>query len=104
MVKKISEKEFRQETEKGICVVDFSAQWCGPCHMMEPVLEQISEELVGKIRFFNVDMDQNMSLAQEYMITNIPALLVLKDGKKEGMLVGFMPKEELKKELEVYLA
>ena len=44
MVKKISEKEFRQETEKGICVVDFSAQWCGPCHMMEPVLEQISEE------------------------------------------------------------
>ena len=45
-----------------------------------------------------------MSLAQEYMITNIPALLVLKDGKKEGMLVGFMPKEELKKELEVYLA
>lgn len=102
MVKKISEKEFRQETEKGICVVDFSAQWCGPCHMM--VLEQISEELVGKIRFFNVDVDQNMSLAQEYMITNIPALLVLKDGKKEGMLVGFMRKEELKKELEVYLA
>lgn len=104
MVKKISEKEFRQETEKGICVVDFSAQWCGPCHMMEPVLEQISEELVVKIRFFNVDVDQNMSLAQEYMITNIPALLVLKDGKKERMLVGFMPKEELKKELEVYLA
>ena len=101
MVKKISEKEFRQETES---VVDFSAQWCGPCHMMEPVLEQISEELVGKIRFFNVDVDQNMSLAQEYMITNIPALLVLKDGKKEGMLVGFMRKEELKKELEVYLA
>ena len=67
-------------------------------------MEQISEELVGKIRFFNVDVDQNMSLAQEYMITNIPALLVLKDGKKEGMLVGFMPKEELKKELEVYLA
>ena len=71
--------------------------------MMEPVLEQISEELAGKIQFFNVDVDQNMNLAQEYMITSIPALLVLKDGEKEGMLVGFMPKEELKKELDAYL-
>ena len=103
MVKKITENEFKQETENGIAVVDFSAQWCGPCHMMEPVLEQISEELEGKMKFFNVDIDENMELAQEYMITNIPALLVLKDGKREGMLVGFNPKEILMNELKNFL-
>ena len=103
MVKKITENEFKQETENGIAVVDFSAQWCGPCHMMEPVLEQISEELEGKMKFFNVDIDENMELAQEYMITYIPALLVLKDGKREGMLVGFKPKEILMNELKNFL-
>ena len=103
MVKKITENEFKQETENGIAVVDFSAQWFGPCHMMEPVLEQISEELEGKMKFFNVDIDENMELAQEYMITNIPALLVLKDGKREGMLVGFKPKEILMNELKNFL-
>ena len=71
--------------------------------MMEPVLEQISEELEGKMKFFNVDIDENMELAQEYMITNIPALLVLKDGKREGMLVGFKPKEVLMSELKNFL-
>ena len=103
MVKKITEKEFEAEVKEGISVVDFSAVWCGPCKMMEPVLSQISEELEGKVKFFNVDVDDNMNLAGKYMITNIPALLVLKDGEKQGMLVGFKPKDILQKEIEGFL-
>lgn len=103
MVKKITEKEFLQETEKGVAVVDFSAAWCGPCQMMAPVLEQLSEEMADKASFFNVDVDENMNLSAKYMITNIPALLILKDGQKQGMLVGFQPKDALKSSLEAYL-
>ena len=93
MVKKITENEFKQETENGIAVVDFSAQWCGPCHMMEPVLEQISEELEGKMKFFNVDIDENMELAKTYGVMSVPTLMLFKDGNMVSKKIGFMPKE-----------
>ncbi|MBR1743145.1 MAG: thioredoxin, partial [Lachnospiraceae bacterium] len=67
MVKKISQDEFEQ-TQSGVAVVDFSAVWCGPCKMVAPVLEELSEELDGKINFFNVDVDENQDLAEKYGI------------------------------------
>lgn len=99
MVKKINENEFRNEAIKGNVVVDFSATWCGPCKMIAPLLEDVSEELGDKINFYNVDVDENNALAVEYGITNIPALLVMKDGVKQDLLVGFRPKDVLKDEL-----
>lgn len=98
MVKKINEAQFQEEATKGKAVVDFSAQWCGPCKMLAPLLEEISEE-VKEVAFYNVDVDENMTLAMKYGITNIPALLVLKDGEKQELLVGFKPKEELKADI-----
>ncbi len=94
MVKKITGAEFG-EAESGVAVVDFSATWCGPCKMLAPVLEEISGELEGKINFFNIDVDENQDLAAKYGITSIPALLVLKDGEKQDMQVGFQPKDAL---------
>lgn len=94
MVKKINGSEFEVEALKGCAVVDFSAIWCGPCKMLAPVLEEVSEEL-GEVNFFNVDVDDEPDLAVKYDITNIPALLVLKDGVKQDILVGFRPKETL---------
>lgn len=94
MVKKITGAEF-SEAESGVAVVDFSATWCGPCKMLAPVLEEISGELEGKINFFNIDVDENQDLAAKYGITSIPALLVLKDGEKQDMQVGFQPKDAL---------
>lgn len=99
MVKKINETEFRNEALTGDVVVDFSATWCGPCQMIAPLLEAVSEEMGDNVKFYNVDVDQNQSLAIEYGITNIPALLVMKDGVKKDILVGFRPKEVLKEEL-----
>ena len=94
MVKKINEAEFRSEAVKGCTVVDFSATWCGPCKMLAPVLEEVSEELTD-IDFYNVDIDADADLAMEFGIMSVPTLLVMKDGEKKGILVGFKQKDAL---------
>ena len=102
MVKKISQSEF-EETKSGVAVVDFSATWCGPCKMVAPVLEQLSEEFDGKIKFYNVDVDENQELAEQYGITSIPAILIMQDGEKKDMQIGFQPKEALAKVFAEYV-
>lgn len=95
MVKKITEKEFQQVEASNVAVVDFSAEWCGPCKMLAPVLEEVSEDMEEKVNFYNVDVDQNSQIAAEFGITSIPALVVLKNGEKVAQQVGFQPKENI---------
>lgn len=95
MVKKISEKDFKEATAKGVSVVDFSANWCGPCQMLAPVLEEISEELSGSVNCFNVDVDDNPELARAFRVMSIPAVVVLRDGVAVATSVGFKGKEEM---------
>lgn len=102
MVKKINQDEFRKVAGLGKVVVDFSATWCGPCKMLAPVMEEISGEMTD-VSFYNIDVDENTDLAREYGIASIPALLILKDGVKQDMLVGFMPKGSLLPQLKKYL-
>ena len=94
MVKVINQSEFDEVKNSDIAVVDFSAVWCGPCKMVAPVLEEVSEELTD-VKFFNIDVDKNMDIAQEYKITNIPAILVLKKGEVVNSQIGFAPKDKL---------
>ena len=94
---KLSSENFEKEvlnSEKPV-LVDFYADWCGPCKMLAPVLEEVSEEYAGKVNFFNVDVDENPDLAMQYKIMNIPALVVLKKGEKVDTQVGFAPKENI---------
>ena len=95
MVKKINQDEFKTMDKSGVSVLDFNATWCGPCKMLAPVLEEVSEDFSGKANFYSVDTDDNPDLAREYGIMNIPAIVVLKDGEKVDMNVGFVPKEAL---------
>ena len=95
MVKKISEKEFNKVKESKLAVIDFSAQWCGPCKMLAPILDDVSKELNGKVSFFNIDIDENPALASQFAIQNIPSLVLFKDGEKVDMQVGFQPKANL---------
>lgn len=95
MVKKISEKDFAEVKEQKVALIDFSATWCGPCKMIAPVLEEVSEQMSDKVAFYNVDVDENPSLAQKYGIVSIPALVILKDGEKADMQVGFVPKDNI---------
>ncbi len=95
MVKKISEKEFNKVKESKLALIDFSAQWCGPCKMLAPILDDVSKELSGKVSFFNVDIDENPGLASQFAIQNIPSLVLFKDGEKVDMQVGFQPRANL---------
>ena len=95
MVKKISQNEFNEVTASEVAVIDFSATWCGPCKMLAPVLDEVSEEYAGKVNFFNVDVDENPDLAMQYKIMNIPALVVLKKGER------FETKEEFAKKKKI---
>ena len=91
------ETEVMQETK--LTVVDFWASWCGPCKMLSPVVEALSEELPD-VKFCKVNIDDEQELAMRFRIESIPTLLFVKNGKVEKKLVGFRPKEELRKELE----
>lgn len=95
MVKKISAEEYAQMDKSGTILIDFSAVWCGPCQMLAPVLEEISEEYEGRVSFYNVDVDENPALAGEFAIQSIPALAIIKNGQKADMQIGFQPKENL---------
>ena len=103
MVKKITEKEFDEVKGQDVALIDFSATWCGPCKMLAPVLEEVSEQLSDKVAFYNVDVDDNPSLAEAYNITNIPALVLLKNGEKADMQVGFAPKDGIVSFIEAQL-
>lgn len=96
MVKKIENNNMSEALKSSLALVDFSAAWCNPCKMLAPVLEEVSEELTGKLDFFNADVDANDELALKYGIQNIPALVIFKDGEIADRSVGFQSKEKLK--------
>ena len=81
-------------------LVDFWAQWCGPCRMVAPVVEELAKEYDGRVSFGKVDVDQNPKIASQYGIMSIPTLLLFKEGKPITNIVGFRPKAELKQSLD----
>ena len=100
MVNVIHEAEFGQVKACAAAVVDFSATWCGPCKMLAPVLEKISEEMKGKVDFFKADVDKNPNLARQFAIQSIPALIFLKNGEEVGREIGFKPEAAVKSALQ----
>lgn len=96
MVKRIENNDMNEALGSNLALVDFSATWCGPCKMLAPVLDEISEELSGKLDFYNADVDANDQLALKYGIQNIPALVIFKNGEIADRSVGFQSKEKLK--------
>lgn len=84
---------------KGIALVDFWASWCGPCRMLAPTIDELSEELddvlVGK-----VDVDEQQALARQFNVMSIPTLYIFKDGEPAGRIVGLVPKDKILAEIE----
>ena len=92
MVKKVDEQGFVNEAKAAdVAVVDFNATWCGPCKMLAPVLEAVSEELSGKVSFYGVDVDDCPELAAEYRVQSVPCLVMMKNGAFVDQSIGFMP-------------
>lgn len=77
---------------KGLVMVDFYAQWCGPCKMTKPIIEQLAEE-IKNVKFVKVDVDQNQELSSQYQVFSIPTFLIFKDGQVVNQFVGALSKE-----------
>ena len=77
-------------------LIDFYADWCGPCRMMSPIIDQIAEEMQDKIKVGKVNVDENQELAMEYGVMSIPTIVILENGEVKNTLVGVRDKNEIK--------
>jgi thioredoxin 1 len=87
-----------------LTVVDFWAEWCGPCRAIGPVIEELAKEYTGKINVGKINVDHNPQVSMDYGITSIPAILFIKGGKVVDQLVGAQPKGNFVKKIEAHIA
>ena len=85
-------------------LVDFWAPWCGPCRMVAPIVEELADEYGPKVKFVKVNTDESFNTAASYGIRSIPTLIVFKGGKPVGQIIGFRPKNDLKRVIDQALA
>ena len=97
MLINLKEESYEELVTEGLVVVDFYATWCGPCKMIGPVLEEISQELDIKVE--KVDVDQHLEIAKNFAIMSVPTILIYKNNEIVDKLIGFMPKDELKEKI-----
>ena len=95
MVEELNQDNFDEKTKQGRVIVDFFADWCGPCQMMKPVFDKISAEF-NDISFFKVNVDNNGQLANVYAVRSIPTTVFLQDGKEVDRIIGVMHGDALK--------
>ncbi len=87
-------KEDVLESDRPV-LVDFTAEWCGPCHMLAPVVEKLNEEWNGVVKVGQLDIDLNVDTTMQYGVMGVPTLILFKNGQPAERLMGFMPKERI---------
>lgn len=80
-------------------IIDFHAEWCGPCKMMAPMMDQIKEEYDDRIKIYKIDIDKNRSLAEKYQVNAVPTLMIFKQGKLAWRVAGVPRAQEIKSQL-----
>ena len=96
----LTDENFKSNIEKGITLVDFWAQWCAPCFMITPIIEEIAQEYKDKIKVGKLNVDSNQITAADLGIVSIPTLMLFKEGREEARIVGVVPKERIKEKIE----
>ncbi|HET9469217.1 MAG TPA: thioredoxin [Vicinamibacterales bacterium] len=101
----VTDATFSAEVERSATPVllDLWAEWCGPCHMLAPTIDQLSSEMAGRVKVAKLNIDENPGVANRFSVRSIPTLLVLKGGREVDRLVGVQPKQEIVRRLETVL-
>lgn len=102
----LTDNNFTEEVEKSDqpVLVDFWAEWCGPCRMVGPIVDELAGEYEGQAKVGKVNVDHNPEVSVKYGIRSIPALLIFKDGQVVDQIIGVVPKVHIKKQLDAQLA
>jgi len=94
-VKILDSNNFNEEIAKGTVVVDFYADWCGPCKMLGPIIEELASDYEGRASICKLNVDDNSEIAKQYGVMSIPTVIVFKDGEVKETVMGFKPKQAL---------
>lgn len=96
----LNDENYKAVLEKGVTLVDFYADWCGPCRAIAPVIEELANELKGQVSIAKLDIDKAQNATAEFQVTSIPTLILFKDGQEKKRIVGLKDKASLKKLIE----
>ena len=102
-LKTLTDSNFDTEIKNGVVLVDFWAEWCGPCRRIAPIVEELAGTYDGRATVAKMNVDENPSVPGRFMIRGIPTLLLFKDGQLADTLVGLAPKEDIAKLIEKHL-
>lgn len=100
LVKHLTDGDFKDAIASGTTLVDFWAPWCGPCKAIAPVLDELAQEYDGRVAIAKINVDEQSATAEVFGIMSIPTMILFKDGKPAGKLVGALPKAQIKNFIE----
>jgi len=95
-IKVLTNSSFTKDVQKGVTLVDFHANWCGPCRMLAPVLEEVAKQIHGKASIAKIDIDTEQDIANQFQITSVPTMVLFKDGKEVNRIVGLRNADAIK--------
>ena len=96
----LDDENFKQNISSGVTLVDFFAEWCGPCKMITPIVARLSQSFAGKAKIAKIDIDKSPIVTTDFEVTSIPTLILFKDGKEIKRIVGLRDEETLKSMIE----
>lgn len=104
-IPEVDEQTFRETViqSSGLVLVDFSAVWCSPCQLLDPIVEQLADEWDGRVKIVKLDVDNNPNLAMQFQVLGVPTLMLFKDGKVRERLTGYQPKDRILARLKPYI-